>query len=286
MEDERTARAMQEREDEEHGEYVREMVEGEMKGRKVRVEEEDCASFVGFVLSSSLSPSRVPALSFVSLPSSAPSSPLFSPLSFSTALSHSLPPSSPPLLLQAARDAEHSEKEKAWSEKYDREAANWKAEVKGENALKKLQREELEELVRGHKRVKKEWRSARFDLKLSPSSPGTMNLHLKLPGVFTTSVSVDPKKRAIAVAVTGNEVEVPLALIDCVGSLNMDPVEFKADLKLGRSQVRRLGVEGEEVQCGASRPSRRSPKRSELLVRRFNFISICSSSNVVRAFAR
>jgi hypothetical protein len=48
---------------------------------------------------------------------------------------------------------------------------------------------------------------------------------------------VDPANKVVEVEVVGNEIEVPLELMDHVGALNMKPVKFLAHLNFGKTDV-------------------------------------------------
>ena len=97
-----------------------------------------------------------------------------------------------------ARMADYDAKEELWLEEYERENANWTAEVKGDKALAKLQRSELMALKEDHKALTRAYKKAKF---FPVKAQGGLKLELKLPNMFTTSLSVDHNKQVLNVEV-------------------------------------------------------------------------------------
>jgi len=48
-------------------------------------------------------------------------------------------------------------------------------------------------------------------------------------------LSVEPDKKIVVVEVTAKEIEIPLALMDKIGALNMKPIKFCAHLSFNNS---------------------------------------------------
>jgi hypothetical protein len=120
-----------------------------------------------------------------------------------------------------------------WDEEYDREVSNWEAEMKSHSILQKEQKKELKNLKADHNALAKEWRNAKFRSCVEANSRNVMKLFVKLPSAMTTSLSVDPENKSVAVEIVANTTEVPLSLMEHVGSLNLAPIKYTAVLNFG-----------------------------------------------------
>ncbi len=129
-----------------------------------------------------------------------------------------------------ARKVHYLEKEDEWLRDYNRENANYNAEVKGDRALKKIQARELKSIHSDYKTLRTQYKKAKFHPIRTPVG---VKLGLKLDNILTTSLSVDQRMQELIVEVEAEVPEIPVTLMDYVGDLNFKPIRFLAHLNFG-----------------------------------------------------
>ena len=126
-----------------------------------------------------------------------------------------------------AREMQFDERQDRWAEEYRRDLENQKTEARSISKGKSLQLEELRGIVEDFKGLKSSWRKAKFCPKVVD---GGIVLNLYLDEVFTTSLSIDSFKKKVNLEITSNTPSIPTKYEEYVGSLNLKPTTFKAEL--------------------------------------------------------